>query len=125
MNANKNCILSKSKKQLRVRILLRVSSRRQLEADGDLDIQRRIILEYIDTHPDWLLDSKEYFEGGISGYKNSVEERDVLQEAYRDAENREYDILVLYKDDRSWADECLKYPSTSCPSKTWVSMSIL
>ncbi len=97
MNTNKNPILNKKK---RVRILLRVSSRQQLEADGDLDIQRKIVLEYIANHPDWLLDDKEYFEGGISGYKNSVEERDVLQEAYHDAENREYDILVLYKDDR-------------------------
>lgn len=98
MNPNKNLILNQEKK--RVRMLLRVSSRQQLEADGDLDIQRGIILEYIDNHPDWLLDTKEYFEGGISGYKNSVEERDVLQEAYHDAENQEYDILVLYKDDR-------------------------
>lgn len=97
MNTNKNPILNNKK---RVRILLRVSSRQQLEADGDLDIQRKIVLEYIANHPDWLLDDKEYFEGGISGYKNSVEERDVLQEAYHDAENREYDILVLYKDDR-------------------------
>lgn len=96
MNANKN-IVSKKK---RVRILLRVSSHQQLEADGDLNIQRKIVLEYIINHPDWLLDDKEYFEGGISGYKNSVEERDVLQEAYQDAKNKEYDILVAYKDDR-------------------------
>ena len=46
------------------------------------------------------LDSKEYFEGSNSGYKNSVADRDVLQEALRDAENREYDILLAYKDDR-------------------------
>lgn len=100
INKKYNLALNKSKKQLRVRILLRVSSRQQLEADGDLNIQRKIILEYINDHPDWLLDSKEYFEGGISGYKNSVDERDALQEAYHDAENQEYDILVLYKDDR-------------------------
>lgn len=98
MIASKKTNLCNEKK--RVRILLRVSSHQQLEADGDLNIQREIILEYIRNNPDWILDDKEYFEGGVSGYKNSVADRDALQEAYRDAENREYDILVLYKDDR-------------------------
>lgn len=98
MIANKKTNLCNEKK--RVRILLRVSSHQQLEADGDLNIQREIILEYIRNNPDWILDDKEYFEGGVSGYKNSVADRDALQEAYRDAENQEYDILVLYKDDR-------------------------
>lgn len=100
MNIAKHLASDEYRQKPLVRILLRVSSRQQLEADGDLDIQRKLILDYIREHPDWILDGKEYFEGGISGYKNSVEERDVLQEAYRDAENREYDILVLYKDDR-------------------------
>lgn len=97
MNANNNPVLSKKK---RVRILLRVSSHQQLDADGDLDIQRQIILDYIKKHPDWILDEKEYFEGSNSGYKNSVADRDVLQDAHQDAENKEYDILVAYKDDR-------------------------
>lgn len=84
----------------RVRILLRVSSEQQLEADGDLQIQRKIVTEYIEKHQNWLLDSKEYFEGSNSGYKNSVADRDVLQEALKDAEHGEYDILAAYKDDR-------------------------
>lgn len=85
----------------RVRILLRVSSNAQMESDGDLKVQRQIIVDYLnDRHPDWALDDKEYFEGGVSGYKNSVADRDVLQEAYEDAKNREYDILAVYKDDR-------------------------
>lgn len=83
-----------------VRILLRVSSNQQLDADGDLSTQRQIILEHIKKHNDWILDDKEYFEGGISGFKNAVADRDVLQEALQDAKNKEYDILVVYKDDR-------------------------
>lgn len=83
-----------------VRILLRVSSDQQLEADGDLSIQRKIVVEEVKKHEEWILDSKEYFEGSNSGYKNSVADRDVLQEALRDAENKEYDILLAYKDDR-------------------------
>ena len=83
-----------------VRILLRVSSDQQLEANGDLSIQRKLVVEEVKKHEEWILDSKEYFEGSNSGYKNSVADRDVLQEALRDAENREYDILLAYKDDR-------------------------
>lgn len=84
----------------RARMLLRVSSDQQLESDGDLTVQRQLVKEYIDRHDDWLLDKKEYFEGSNSGYKNSVADRDILQEALQDAKNKEYDILVVYKDDR-------------------------
>lgn len=84
----------------RVRMLLRVSSNQQLEADGDLTVQRQIVREYIGTQADWTLDDREYFEGSSSGYKNAVADRSVLQEALRDAKNGEYDILVTYKDDR-------------------------
>ena len=84
----------------RVRMLLRVSSNQQLEADGDLSVQRDIVKDYILKHEDWELDNKEYFEGSNSGYKNSVSDRDILQEVYKDAEAKEFDILVVYKDDR-------------------------
>lgn len=83
----------------RVRMLLRVSSDQQLEKDGDLSIQRDIVKRYIDKHKDWLMD-KEYFEGSKSGYKNSVDNREVLQNVIKDAEHHEFDILVVYKDDR-------------------------
>ncbi len=83
-----------------VRMLLRVSSNQQLEADGDLSVQRRLVLDYVQAHDDWQLDSKEYFEGSKSGYKTAISERDTLQEALEDARNGEYDILVAYKDDR-------------------------
>lgn len=84
----------------KVRILLRVSSNQQLEADGDLSVQRQLVTEYIQQHQDWKLDAKEYFEGSSSGYQNTVADRDVLQEALEDARKKEYDILVAYKDDR-------------------------
>nr|WP_296045834.1 recombinase family protein [uncultured Blautia sp.] len=84
----------------KVRMLLRVSSNQQLDADGNLDIQRQIVSDYVQEQPNWKLDKKEYFEGSNSGYKNAVADRDVLQEALQDAEKKEYDILVAYKDDR-------------------------
>lgn len=84
----------------KARILLRVSSNQQLEADGDLGVQRQLVKEYIFKNPGWILDEKEYFEGSNSGYSNAVEDRDVLQEALEDAKKGEYNILVAYKDDR-------------------------
>ena len=84
----------------KVRMLLRVSSNQQLEPDGDLSVQREIVKDYVKKHEEWQLDSKEYFEGSNSGYKNSVADRNVLQNALQDAQAKEYDILVAYKDDR-------------------------
>lgn len=84
----------------RIRILLRVSSNQQLEADGDLTVQRALVMEYVQKQPDWVFDGKEYFEGSNSGYKNAVADRDILQEALQDAIEQKYDILVAYKDDR-------------------------
>lgn len=84
----------------KIRMLLRVSSDQQLEADGDLSIQRKILIEYIQRHEDWVLDEKEYFEGSKSAYKNTASQREVLQEILEDARKKEFDILVPYKDDR-------------------------
>ena len=56
--------------------------------------------DYISNQSDWQLDEKEYFEGSNSGYKNAVADRNILQEALQDAKAKEYDILVVYKDDR-------------------------
>lgn len=84
----------------RVRMLLRVSSNQQLESDGDLSVQRQLVKDYISNQSDWQLDEKEYFEGSNSGYKNAVADRNILQEALQDAKAKEYDILVVYKDDR-------------------------
>lgn len=84
----------------RVRMLLRVSSNQQLEADGDLSIQRQILLDYINRQDEWELDDKEYFEGSKSAYKNTAKQRDILQEILQDAKENQFDILVPYKDDR-------------------------
>ena len=73
----------------RVRMLLRVSSNQQLEEDGDLGIQRQLVKEFIAQHEEWHLDSKEYFEGSNSGYSNAVENRDILQQALRDAQRND------------------------------------
>ena len=83
-----------------VRILLRANSTYQSEMDESLSIQRELIIEEVKKHQNWILDSKEYLVGNNVGDKDSVTDRNVLQEALRDAENREYDILVSDKDDQ-------------------------
>mgnify|MGYP000482663468 CR=1 FL=1 len=55
------------------------------------NIQKELFLKY---------KTKEYIVGNNVGDKDSVTDRNVLQEALRDAENREYDILVSDKDDQ-------------------------
>ena len=82
----------------RVRTLLRVSSRQQLH-DDDIPIQRAEAGQYIAKRPEWVFD-KEYMEKAVSAYKNHVEERAVLQEILKDAENREFDVLLTYMSDR-------------------------
>ena len=88
MNAGGNLLPEEIHKK-RARMLLRVSSDQQLESDGDLTVQRQLIIEYVKSHSEWILDGKEYFEGSNSGYKNPVADREILQEAYHDAVNRE------------------------------------
>lgn len=91
-----------AEKKITARMLLRVSSNQQLDADGDLGVQRRIVMDYIKVHDEWELDSEkpEYYEGGVSGFKNSVEDRQALQDILSDAKKGEFEILVCYKDDR-------------------------
>ncbi len=78
----------------RVRTLLRVSSKQQLH-DDDIPMQRAQAKQYIAGRPDWVFD-KEYMEKAVSAYKNSVEEREVLQEILSDARERKFEVLLAY-----------------------------
>lgn len=83
---------------MKVRTLLRVSSKQQLHEE-DLPIQRAELMSFIAQKKEWVFD-KEYMEGAISGYKNSLEKRDVLQQIMEDAKNQEFDVLLAYMSDR-------------------------
>lgn len=82
----------------KVRTLLRVSSKQQLH-DNDIPIQRAEATDYIAKRPDWVFD-KEYIEKAVSGYKNSVEQREVLQQILSDARDHQFDVLLTYISDR-------------------------
>lgn len=82
----------------RVRTLLRVSSKQQLH-DDDIPVQRAEARQYIAGCPEWEFD-KEYIEKAVSAYKNSVEDREVLQQIMEDAKAKQFDILLTYMSDR-------------------------
>ena len=83
---------------LKVRCLYRVSSKQQLHGD-DIPLQRNECMAFIDKQPDWVFD-KEYIEKGISGFKKSINARDILVEIADDASKKEFDILLVYMSDR-------------------------
>lgn len=90
------------KKLKRVGILLRVSTKGQAyQTTGEEDIptQRTLCMRFIDSHPDWVFE-KEYLEIGISGFKNSIDDRDKLLEVKEDIRNRKIDVLVVFMLDR-------------------------
>lgn len=61
-------------------------------------MQRRACNEFIEKQG-WVL-VKEYIEKGISGFKVSASKRDEIQRAKVDAEQKQFDILLVFMYDR-------------------------
>ena len=82
-------------------ILLRASSKQQTDREHDFDIpqQKKILLPYVASQ-NWEL-VKVFTEGGISGFKVSASNRDVIQDIKNMADKYEFDRLVIYMSDRS------------------------
>jgi site-specific DNA recombinase len=89
--------------QVRVATLLRLSTKRQVERqvsdEPDIPAQRQAIAAFLNTKPDWV-HVREYREAGVSAFKVSAEERDVLQDALRDAAAGLWSVLIIFKADR-------------------------
>ena len=83
---------------LRVRTLLRVSSRQQLK-DDDIPLQRAELKAFIEKHPDWVFDG-EYMETAVSGFKNGLQQREKLLQILDDAQKGKFEILLAYMSDR-------------------------
>ena len=81
----------------RVACLYRVSTKGQVDKD-DIPMQRKECSEFIKKQG-WQL-VNEYYEKGVSGYKKSADQRDVLQTIKNDALNNQFDILLVYMFDR-------------------------
>ena len=54
MDERKKLAANAGTEKKRVRMLLRVSSDQQLESDGDLNVQRQLVLDYIQRHSQWI-----------------------------------------------------------------------
>ncbi len=85
---------------MRVAAIYRVSTERQVKRDGEetLPIQRAAVREFV-AQRGWSL-VREYAEEGVSGFKVSADDRDVLQQAFRDARAGEWQALIVFKADR-------------------------
>lgn len=79
--------------------LYRVSTERQATKDDkDIPAQKELVKEFIEREE--LLLMREFVEGGVSGFKTKVEDRDALTAIKSMANNKEFDVLVVYHSDR-------------------------
>ena len=86
----------------RVCCLYRVSTDKQVDYtednQADIPMQKKACREFADRNG-WMI-VLEKQEAGVSGFKVSANDRDVLQEIRERAENREFDILLVFMFDR-------------------------
>jgi site-specific DNA recombinase len=95
---------------VKVAAIYRVSTGKQVKRDGEetIPVQREAARVFIAAQPGWSL-VKEYAEEGISGFKVSADDRDVLQQAFKDARAGLWQVLVIFKADRL-SRNALEYP---------------
>ncbi len=84
----------------RVVCLYRVSTKAQVDKlTNDIPLQKSACENFINSNPNWKL-TNEYYEKGVSGYKKSALERDVVQQLKSDAEKGLFDVLLVFMFDR-------------------------
>ena len=83
----------------RVLCLYRVSTLKQVDNQDDIPMQRRECLDYIKRMDDWEF-YQERMEKGVSGYKVSANDRDIIVEIKEMALRKEFDVLLVFMFDR-------------------------
>lgn len=83
----------------RVGCLYRVSTKKQVNVEDDIPMQRNACMEYIRNKEGWEL-TREYIEPGVSGYHKGLNDRKVLQEVIRDVSDKKIDVLLVFMFDR-------------------------
>ena len=83
----------------RVLCLYRVSTLKQVDRQDDIPMQRRECMDFIERMDDWKFIG-ERMEKGVSGYKVSASNRDVIIEIREMAERKEFDVLLVFMFDR-------------------------
>ena len=62
-------------------------------------MQRQSCRGFVKEKPDWTIE-KEFMEKGVSGFKVSAKDRDVIQDLQRAAIGKEFDVLLVFMFDR-------------------------
>ena len=83
----------------KVLCLYRVSTLGQVDPKDNIPMQRRECRAFIEQHEDWAY-YDERMEKGVSGYKVSAQKRDVILEIRAMAEQKEFDVLLVFMFDR-------------------------
>ena len=83
----------------RVLCLYRVSTLKQVDKKDDIPMQRRECRDFIDRMDDWVF-YDERMEKGVSGYKVSANDRDIIVEIREMAEHKLFDVLLVFMFDR-------------------------
>jgi DNA invertase Pin-like site-specific DNA recombinase len=83
----------------RVWCLYRVSTKKQIDTEDDIPMQRTACHNYVANKPEWEITS-ELYEKGISGWKTKVDDRDALNEIKEAAIQSKFDILLVFMLDR-------------------------
>jgi site-specific DNA recombinase len=83
----------------RVWCLYRVSTTKQVDKDNDIPMQKNACYRYVSERPDWKI-TNELYEKGVSGWKLNASERDEMQIIVNAAQEKKFDVLLVYKSDR-------------------------
>ena len=89
----------------RVLCLYRVSTKKQLDpnytdiSNADIPLQEIACRTYIANRPEWTLYDEKY-ERGVSGFKVSAAQRDVILDIQAEAVKKAFDVLLVYLSDR-------------------------
>ncbi|PLR98231.1 recombinase family protein [Bacillus sp. T33-2] len=83
----------------RVWSLYRVSTKKQVNTDDDIPVQRNACHEFVRTKEDWQI-TNEFYERGISGWSKKADERDELNVIREGAIKGEFDVLLVFMYDR-------------------------
>ena len=86
----------------RVECLYRVSTTKQVDHDdqnqADIPVQRKACREFAEKMG-WIIVGEEQ-ENGVSGFKVSADDRDKLQLIKKRAEQKKFDILLVFMFER-------------------------
>lgn len=83
----------------RVWCLYRVSTKKQVNTDDDIPMQRNACHMFANNKPDWKI-TNELSEKGVSGWAKKADERDALNTIKQGAIKRDFDILLVFMFDR-------------------------